>query len=128
MRDRLIELLRNAPRTNTVYGDIKLAEPVQTLQTIADHLLAEGVIVLPCKVGQTVYYVTIIDTEKELNIVESFYGTVQGVGFDGKNIWVAAKYTNGLYYQHRSTDFGKSVFLTREEAEKALAERSGNGT
>lgn len=45
MRDRLMELIQNAPRTDIVYGDIKLSEPVQTLQTIADHLLANGVIV-----------------------------------------------------------------------------------
>ena len=114
MRDRLSLMIQSA-----VGGCAKYWADV-----IADKLLAEGVIVPPCKVGQTVYYVTIIDTEKELNIVESFYGTVQGVGFDGKNIWVSAKYTNGLYYHHKSTDFGKNVFLTREEAEKALAERS----
>ena len=50
MRDRLIELIRNAPRTDTVYGDIKLPDPVQTVQTIADHLLAnDTVAVVRCK-------------------------------------------------------------------------------
>lgn len=48
MRDRLIELIRNAPRTNVVYGNIRLDKPVQTLCTIADHLLANGVIITPC--------------------------------------------------------------------------------
>ena len=123
MRDRLIELIRNAPRKDVVYGNIKLDEPVQTLQTIADHLLANGVIVLPCKVGDTVYYLTTIDTEKELNITEVFCGTVIGISLDRKNIWISVKYTNGLYYCHKSTDFGKTVFLTREEAEQALKER-----
>ncbi len=45
MKDRLIELIRNAPRKDVVYGDIKLDKPVQTVQTIADHLLANGVTV-----------------------------------------------------------------------------------
>lgn len=44
-RDRLIELIKNAPTTDTVYGDIKLKTPIQTVQTIADYLLANGVVV-----------------------------------------------------------------------------------
>ena len=44
-RERLIELIQNAPRKEVVYGDIKLDKPIQTVQTIADHLLANGVIV-----------------------------------------------------------------------------------
>ena len=66
MRDRLIELIRNAPKTDTVYGDIKLAKPAQTLQTIADHLLANGVIVPPVKLGQTVYAVLFEGDDAEI--------------------------------------------------------------
>ena len=113
MRDRLIELL------NKSGASFERALP----EEIADYLLAEGVIVPPCKVGQTVYYLTSIDTEKELNVSEIFRGTVQALGFDGNDIWLSAKYTNGLFYYHKGVDFGKTVFLTREEAERALAER-----
>ena len=83
----------------------------------------EQIIVPPCKVGDTMYYLTTVDTEKELNVTDIFCGTVQTVGFDGKNIWVSVKYKNGLYYSHTAKDFGKTVFLTKEEAEKALKER-----
>jgi hypothetical protein len=49
-RDRLIELIKNAPTTDTVYGNIKLQTPIQTVQTIADHLLANDVIkIVRCK-------------------------------------------------------------------------------
>jgi hypothetical protein len=126
MRDRLIELLRNAPKTDTVYGDVKLPHPVQTLRTIVDHLLAAGVIVPPCKVWDTVFYLTSVDTEKELNLADVLCGFVQSVAFDGRNIWIAAKYTNGLYYHHNAQDIGRDVFLTREEAERAIAERRTN--
>ena len=120
MRDRLIELIRNAPRTDTVYGDIKLPEPVQTIQTIADYLLAEGVIVPPCKVGDIVY------------TINRRYPKKWKVHFIGYN-------SQGEFKMHIATEkftemlevwdyaIGKTVFLTREQAEKAL-ERSENGT
>ena len=57
---------------------------------------------LPCKVGDTVYQV---DSER---IYES---TVRNIIYD----------TDGIAFDERA--IGKSVFLTREEAEKALAER-----
>ena len=57
---------------------------------------------LPCKVGDTVYQV---DSER---IYES---TVKRIIYD----------TDGIAFDERA--IGKSVFLTREEAEKALNER-----
>ena len=57
---------------------------------------------LPCKVGDTVYQV---DSER---IYES---TVKRIIYD----------TDGIAFDERA--IGESVFLTREEAEKALAER-----
>ena len=117
MRDRLIGLI--------IGSSEYICDSAALIERLADHLLANGVIVPPCKVGDTVYYLTTEDTEKELNVTDIFCGTVQGLGFDGTNIWISAKYTNGLFYYHKSTDFGKTVFLTKEEAEKALAERKG---
>lgn len=58
---------------------------------------------LPCKVGDTVYQV---DSER---IYES---TVKRIIYD----------TDGIAFDERA--IGKSVFLTREQAEKALEERS----
>lgn len=114
MRDRLIELL-----------DIIIQPGEKTLGDIADHLIANGVIVPPCKVGDTVYYLTTDYTQKELNVTDIFCGIVRLFEFDGTNILIFVKYTNGLFYYHKSTDLGKTVFLTKEVAEKALAERSG---
>ena len=47
-KDRLIELILNCER-------VDLPLPLEYQQHLADHLLANGVIVPPCKVGQTVY-------------------------------------------------------------------------
>lgn len=123
-RERLVELIANAPKIYIPFGSRAQGKTYQTIQNIADHLLANGVIVPPCKVGDTLYYLTTVDTEKELNVNEIFCGTAQGFSFDGKTIWISASYTNGLFYYHRSNEIGETVFLSREEAEKALAERS----
>ena len=44
-REKLIELIKNSPTTNVVYGNCKLDRPIRTVQTIADHLIANGVTV-----------------------------------------------------------------------------------
>ena len=100
MRERLIELIWNAPKVDVVYGDIKIDPPVQTVQTIADYLLANGVIVPPCKVGDKVYQVCNNGRIYESTIINVIYETTQ-IAFDESAI-------------------GKTVFLTREEAEQAL--------
>lgn len=117
-RERLIELILNAPRTDTVYGNIKLDKPVQTAQTIADYLLANGVIVPPCKVGDTVYFPMETDLEREPYVD---VGTVFSIGIDGRHtMWIPVFYKSGLRYYHASDEIGKTVFLSRELAEKAL--------
>ena len=56
MRDRLIELLMDSEAFNDADGKADAKH-------IADHLLANGVIVPPCKVGDTIYQTDIGDTE-----------------------------------------------------------------
>lgn len=75
-------------------------------------LQVDNVIVPPCKVGDTVYHVFPkkgIQTSTVRQIL---------IGSCGMNIFDF----NGFY---EPSDFGKTVFLTREEAEKALKERDG---
>ena len=122
MRDKLIELIKEYICSLRI-GDGAAYFLSGGVPDLADHLIANGVIVLPCKVGDRVYYLTSVDTEKELNIADIFCGTVKSVAFDGKNIWISVKYTNGLYYCHKSQEFGRDVFLTKDEAKKVLAER-----
>ena len=104
MRERLIELLDNA---ESAYLETMMNDPDKAAEIVkngygfyADHLLANGVIVPPCKVGDTVYVIyehpfdeTIVEIEKD----EFCLAMID--------------------------DFGKGVFLTREEAEEALKAR-----
>ena len=128
MRDRLIEILKRFCTDDCKithqcgycdFGDLTVCP-----SAVADHLLANGVIVPPCKVGQTVYV-----TDKKS--VQEY--TVHAVECDEKYLtikchsWLAER--EGLLHKHTAyfnlNDFGKTVFLTKELAEKALAERSG---
>jgi hypothetical protein len=86
---------------------------------------------LPCKVGDTVYVVTspfnvFDDIEYDENMKDEVYESyVSSVSFyeSGEQYRIYAKATNhfiGVYF--RECDFGKTVFLAREEAEAKLKE------
>ena len=89
---------------------------------------------LPCKVGDAVYVVTspfnvFDDIEYDENMKDEVYESyVSSVSFyeSGEQYRIYAKVTNhfiGVYF--RECDFGKIVFLTKNEAEAKLAEMEG---
>ena len=85
-----------------------------------DHLreLAEAdkegrLVVLPCKVGDTVYFALLGRIiEKQVFSIVSFSNSTR-------------IYCGGTSEYFRPEDIGKTFFLAREEAEKALAEMEG---
>ena len=86
-----------------------------TPEKIAERLIEDGdVIVPPCKVGDTVYY---IGGLYGMKIVSTM---VKGVlkNYDGGIDLIATNERGGLF-KHAANIF----YLTREEAEAALAER-----
>lgn len=103
-RKRLIELIERAEEKfakytlHSVHDDNK--EIPKREEMIADELLENGVIVPPCKVGDTVYQADTAGRIYEIKVKGIIYDT-DGVAFDDRAI-------------------GKTVFLTKEEAEKAL--------
>lgn len=103
-RERLIELLL---QTETFTADYAESARLQA-EYKANHLLANGVICPPCKVEfmsvRISQYKTAVFFEADL-LDEDGNPT-------GSDCW---------FWDHY---IGESVFLTREEAEKALAERS----
>lgn len=116
-RERLIELLEDT--LHEWESDVS----VQTLTEIADHLIENGVIVLPCKVGDVVYSVSFVHkTVTPLNVegflcnwsswkVHCTHLIPSWVGNQKEHIYIAF------------SSFGRRVFLTQEEAEQALKER-----
>lgn len=77
---------------------------------------------LPCKVGQRVF--ALLDTDKHISECE-----VKQIGMGNKIGFIALEPigARGREYGVALNGFGKTVFLTREEAEKALeAMKNGN--
>lgn len=124
MRDRLIELLKHEFGT-------KVSE------ITADWLLANGVIVPPCKVGDVVYRLDDIVWHSECCDCEHYYIGGFGDPSECGRTRLGNKHPDcikiveevitqkDIYWSlYSSSGFGKTVFLTKEEAEKALKERS----
>lgn len=113
MRDRLIALLQDTFNyTKGVCIDFDEAVEIN-----ADHLLANGVIVPPCKVGDSVFIIDDYDCDPYVIAVR-----VDGIKSDQLGEWIVVRYPLGIKYspQIPIEDIGKTVFLTREEAERAL--------
>ena len=108
MRDRLIELMRQAENKYLNLMEFEKA-------ILADYLLANGVIVPPCKVGDTLYDISefvadyacpeMYEIKDNMMSFEKYKGEY--------------RFTYDCCYIYPE-EIGKTVFLTREEAEKAL--------
>lgn len=143
-RNKLIELLKQA---NTLYLDYLesidqkgLIDTEGRAEYIADYLIANGVIVPPCKVGDIVYAVgdkdghqikecrvSCFDFESAEHFVAEVYFDCDcdcdGCYFNAFSQSYCGEWGCDNAYGHSCipiSDFGKTVFLTREEAEKAL--------
>lgn len=110
------------------FGDLTVCP-----SAVAEHLLSNGVIVPPCKVGDTLWVQWSLTKahKKEIYPVKVYalrYDTKER----SKRICVEGQFKlhayGGWYNHYYNATFswdsiGKTVFLTKEEAEKALAER-----
>ena len=115
-RERLIEIIGkpiNILGSDDLYG------------AIADHLLKNGVIVPPCKVGEELYCVyspprPANPADKGKWYMDKFEVARFHYGVKGLSIEMYG------YGTVNENEIGKTVFLNLGEAEKALAERQEN--
>ena len=111
-----------------------LKDVAELLEELKSYKEAEeqGLFVrLPCKVGDTVWVVTSqinvfgydeYDGDEEYEVYESFLSSVSYYA-SGEQFRIYAKVTNSFIVAYfRECDFGESIFLTREEADKKLEE------
>ncbi len=85
------------------------------LRELAEANKDGRLVVLPCKVGQRVF--ALLDTDKHISECEvKQIGLGNEIGFVG----IEPIGARGREYGVSIKGFGKTVFLTREEAEKAL--------
>ena len=119
-RDRLIELIVNADTHDSYECRLCTKKDVSCIrcdaEKFADHLLANGVIVPPCKVGDDIWW---IDTEaNEINCAENDIKAICYYGEGNFKVIVCDDET--------PEDIGTEwCMLTKEEAERALKEREG---
>ena len=117
-RERLINLINDVQDKGFIYPTEEEPSCNVNNTELADFLLANGVIVPPCKVGQTVY-----QTQPTRNRVQEY--KVTALKFNGSCYffsWVL-KDRKGFYENvegFSEFQIGATVFLTKEEALKAL--------
>lgn len=84
-------------------------------EEIADNLLKNGVIVLPHKLNlPDELYRYMFDDNRQPVVVKCKVVKITGYGFTLKHP------TDGREWEYKYSSIGKTVFLTKEEAEKAL--------
>ena len=105
--ERLIQLMSTAGWN--IFSD------TQAKEQLADYLLANGVVVLPVDmIGNTLWFINCDD-----NIVcDKIYRIIIS---DRHDVYIFLQNSDNESYE--LSDIGKFLFLTREEAEKALAEK-----
>lgn len=107
MRERLIELLK---RWFTSKADC--AE-------IADYLLENGVVLLPCKVGDKIYRLNSICSSVDEVTVKAIYFSEDKKYYPKSHLIIQYDFIRNRIRVNFS-EIGKTVFLTREEAEAKL--------
>lgn len=114
MRERLIELLKNVPRnTSAFYGQF------------ADYLLANGVIALPCKLGDTVWYISTenpyVAFEKELKPRRD-PSPIAGILITEDGIYICTENIEDV--KDRCDKVGEDyAYLTKKDAEAEIKRR-----
>ena len=124
-RKRLVELIKQGDKafTDKYTGKIMmLVDKIEEVYDfIADHLLDNGIVVPPCKVGDVIYYnkAEINETcpAKVIGIYNNFYTP-------SMPLWITIEYQSkliGRQEEKMTSDVFKLLcFTAREEAEKAL--------
>ena len=112
MRDRLVALINEAKDEYPTIPTVNCCKPTFAYY-LADHFLANGVIVPPVKMRQTIYSI-------ERGITNVFVGEVYEICMRREAVLFRATRKGYFTLVFTADDIGKTVFFTSEEAEQAL--------
>lgn len=124
-RERLYELILEAE--NKFFRETPCGTDSSRIEKTVEHLLANGVLLPPCKVGQTVYFMLYDEIcEAKVIFIEINF-------FTNPQIWISLEYYSPMFgtYEYKSRVdlmLGKTVFLTREQAEDAIRRKERKTT
>lgn len=123
-RNRLIDILREPIPVIKGYNTIGESRMnIVDAEKYADRLLANGLIVPPCKVGDYVWLVFTPKYPANPNDYGKWFmkqDGVQRIIFGAKGLSIETWNMGTI----PAKEFGEKIFLTKEKAEQALAERS----
>lgn len=111
-RERLIETLRQGYEKNINLLNFEK-------EILADWLLENNVIVPPCKVGETVYYIDSVRNEKGKLVDTICQQKVKQISTNSHGTFLVVDYCNTLNCE----DVGITIFFKRKDAEKELERR-----
>ena len=114
-RDRLIELIKQKQNGGWRFITGEYTTDVSN-ECLADHLLANGVIVPPCKVGDIVYALY------NGKVLKASIFSMQIETGDNNYIYMLKLKIFDNFFQFKTFWLGRNVFLTKEEAEEKLNE------
>lgn len=116
-RDKLIELIKQKQDGGTKYVDHILHETKCSNAELADFLLENGVISLPCKLYDTVYLIV-------KGKAEVFEATVRRFSINQKcELIIVIEHQEDGWFKsgnYKWSSFGKWVFLNKKDAERKL--------
>jgi hypothetical protein len=105
---------------------LKVGEYCSKCKSIAERLInagyrkqSENTVELPCKVGDILYVITQMKDKRILPFINEY--EVTSISIKKKSIVVYHE-MDGFIKNFRQCDFGKTIFLTREEAERAVTD------
>ena len=121
-RERLIGLIKQKQDGGSKYGDNILHETKCSNAELADFLLENGVIVPPYKIDTTIWtnepFTDGIVRDGDIIAFEVMRNGISEIVVNFDPVPLTASFL--------IEDVGKTVFLTREEAEKALKEQKSD--
>lgn len=126
---------KDCPKAQNSYGTCTdnefqdcnhIYEAIDRLAELENKIENGTLIELPCKVGDTVYWVF----ELVKNKLEILEGKIRGLSISQNNTsWFSVIYEYGLTFEHTFKDYwNKTVFLTKAEAEQRLKELKDEST
>lgn len=111
-KDKLIEILQDT------LHEWECDVSIKTLTEITEHLIANGIIVPPCKVGDIVF--TSYDHIFGMQTNEILTCRVVFIGFGENDNYINIVDNYGHMHSMSFEEFDKTVFFTRKEAAKEL--------
>ena len=109
MRDRLVDLVESA----RYWG-------ANTSEEIANYLLENGVVVPPVKVGQTIYLLWAGGRSGKAVVEAKIININLDCHDDMEIVYRIYSHKTTMCRYAKVSDFGNTLFITREEAERAL--------